>query len=111
MKIYIQTETQSAEGGSEPRPRQLLVETAADPTTVQPALEQIAARLGATTAIPAAAHEANLKAILPRDLAGLGIVPGQGAEGLAILKVLRSPGEGDMTQLGYEVLVTGSAAT
>jgi hypothetical protein len=125
MKIFIQTETQTADAVSEPRPRQAILETAAGAPAVQAALEAIAARLGAITAVPAAPHEANLKLVLPRDLAEQGIAPlpcrgpaaeaagtapgtgeMKGAEGHAVLKILRSPGEGEVTNLRYEVLVT-----
>ncbi|MDB5097953.1 MAG: hypothetical protein JWM80_2374 [Cyanobacteria bacterium RYN_339] len=106
MKIFIQTETQTAEAAAEARPRQLILETAAAAPAVQAALEAIAARLGAITVVPPAAHEANLKAILPRDLAAESIAPGQGAEGAAVLKVVRTTGEAEVIGLRYEVSVT-----
>lgn len=111
MKIYIQTETQTAEG-VETRPRVLVMETAAPADKAAQMLGAISQMLGAITAIPAMAHEAGLKAILPRDLAAHDITPGQPAEsdtGAVTLKITRTPniqgpaGQADVTGLSYRV--------
>lgn len=109
MKIYVETETLNADQTTERRPRQLLLETAAPADAVKAALGDIAAGLGAITVVPPAAHEANLRAILPRDLAAKGITPGTGAEGEVVLKVRREPGQtgaagqADVIGLSYSV--------
>ena len=115
MKIYLQTEIVNAETAvADPRPRVVLLETATDGGAVQAALEVIAGRLGVIAAIPPAAHEANLKNLLVRDLAEHGVLPGPAADGdqaEAVLKVLRIPkndapaAQGDVYELRYEVQV------
>jgi hypothetical protein len=96
MKIYLQTET-TAQGDApqEPRPRQFLMETAASNDHVLAALKEIAQGLGATAAIPPMAHETNLKALLPRDLKRLGILPAvlDDDGSAAVLTIRRSQGE------------------
>lgn len=106
MKIFIQTDTPSA---GESRPRQLVLETAAAPERVKDALREIGGRLGVITAVPPAPHEHNLKQLLPRDLAALGILQGSGGEGEAVLHIVRTPGQtgaagqADVIGLAYEV--------
>ncbi|MFP5502127.1 MAG: hypothetical protein ACLGIN_06530 [Candidatus Sericytochromatia bacterium] len=118
-KIYLQTEIRQEGAEPEVRPRLLLLETASPASEVASSLERIVKGFGegadqpdglaAIAAIPAAAHENNLKSLLPRDLAGLGIVPGEGPEGAVVLRVLRRPGvegpagQADVTGLSYEV--------
>ena len=108
MKIFIQTETQSAEG-PETRGRVLIMETAAPADQVAQMLGAISQMLGKITAIPPAAHEAGLKALLPRDLAAHDIRPGAGDEGAVTLKILRTPGiqgpagQADVIGLDYRV--------
>lgn len=115
MKIFIQTEILNAETAvADPRPRVVLLETATDAASVRAALEGIVARLGAIVAVPAAAHEANLKRLLVRDLAEHGVLagaPAEGDAGEAVLKVLRTPkgdapaAQGEVYELRYEVVV------
>jgi hypothetical protein len=115
MKIFLQTEILAADSDVvDPRPRVALLETAAAPDAVKAALDLIASRLGVIAAIPAPAHEANLRHLLRRDLAELGVAPGPGAEddaGEAVLRVRRTPkndaptAQGEVYDLAYEVQV------
>ncbi len=115
MKIFLQTEILNAETAvADPRPRVVLLETAADGNSVRAALEGIVARLGVIIAVPAAAHELNLKNLLVRDLAEHGVLPGPAGEddkGEALLKVMRTPkndapaAQGEVFDLRYEVQV------
>ncbi|MNS44856.1 hypothetical protein D3C72_773090 [compost metagenome] len=113
MKIYLQTETHYADAPApEVRPRHLVMETAAPADKVRQMLGAVSQHLGRIAAIPAMAHEANLSAILPRDLAAHDILPGTGAEGdgEVILRVIRREGitgpagQADVTGLAYEVV-------
>lgn len=109
MKIYVQTEIQDP-AGAELRPRALVMETGAPEATVRAMLGDITQGLGRITAIPPAAHEHNLKAILPRDLAARGVAPGADGDGEVVLRVKRRPnqagpaGQEEITALSYEVL-------
>ncbi|HEY9721014.1 MAG TPA: hypothetical protein V6D47_03320 [Oscillatoriaceae cyanobacterium] len=109
MKIYVQTEVQEPTG-SELRPRTLVMETGAPESTVRAMLGDISQGLGRMTAIPPVAHEHNLRAILPRDLAARGVAPGSGDGGEVILRVRREPGQtgpagqAEITALSYEVV-------
>lgn len=116
MKIYLQTQTLSADADDEAgegglRGRQLVYETPASPAAVETALQAIVASLGAITAIPAPAHEHNLKQLLPRDLAAQGLTAGPGGEGEALLSITRLPdqpspsGVGTVIALRYAVHV------
>ena len=110
VKIYIQTEIHHPDQPEpEVRPRLLVMETAAEADVVQRMLGAISQHLGRIAAIPAIAHEANLQAILPRDLAAHDILPGAGGEGEVTLRVIRHPGvegpagQADVIGLSYEV--------
>jgi hypothetical protein len=110
MKIYIQTETHT-EAGLETRPRMLVMETAAPADKAAQMLGAVSQMLGAITAIPAIAHEAGLKAILPRDLAAHDITATRETDvaGAVTLKIIRTPniqgpaGQADVTGLAYRV--------
>ena len=111
MKIYVQTETHYADAPApEVRPRHLVLETAAPADKVRQMLGAVSQHLGRIAAIPAMAHEANLHAILPRDLAAHDILPGTGGEGEVVLRVIRREGitgpagQADVTGLEYEVV-------
>lgn len=106
MKAYIQTETQQGQV-ADPRPKVLLLETAGDAAA---ALGAIAPRLGLIIAIPAAAHESNLRALLVRDLAEHGVLPGASEDGReVVLKVIRTPkgdappGQAEVWNLSYQL--------
>ncbi len=108
MKIYVQTEIRDADGNvTETRGRQALLDTCAPAATVGAALSELVASLGRIIAIPPAAHEANLRAILPRDLAlRLGSDAGEPASGEAVLTIIRSPGQpgaAEVFDLAYRV--------
>lgn len=111
MKIYVQTEIRDAEGNvTETRGKQTLLETGASRASVSEALAGIVARLGRIIAIPAAAHEANLRAILPRDVAAslADLSPAQPNDaGEATLMIIRSPGSqgggAEVFDLAYRV--------
>jgi hypothetical protein len=110
MKIYIQTEIHALESlGAEVRPRQFVLETAEPGPKVAQMLGAITQHLGRIAAIPAIAHESNLQAILVRDLATHGILPGESPGGEAVLRVIRREGQTgpagqtDVTALDYAV--------
>lgn len=111
MKIFIQTETHAPEG-PESRGRVLVMETAAPADQVAQMLGAITQMLGKIAAIPPAAHEAGLKALLPRDLAAHDIFPGAGEDGAVTLKIIRTPGvqgpagQADVVGLDYRVEVS-----
>ncbi|MNY76202.1 hypothetical protein D3C86_2157090 [compost metagenome] len=74
-------------------------------------LGAITQHLGRITAIPAFAHESNLQAILPRDLAAHDIVSGASDdEASVVLRVIRREGitgpagQADVTGIEYEVV-------
>jgi hypothetical protein len=102
MKIYVQTRTITANNEVEARSPGLVLETSADAATVRQALEGLLAGLGRITAVPAAAHEANLRAVLPRDVVAL---PAGIGDGSATLVVERraDPDKADIFNLDYKV--------
>jgi hypothetical protein len=118
MKIYIQTDIHAADAlAPESRPRQFVMETAAPEAKVRQMLGAITQHLGRIAAIPPFAHEANLQAILPRDLAAHGIAArdsaieaGESAGGEVVLRVIRREGvngpagQADVIGLEYEVV-------
>lgn len=111
MKIFIQTEIHDPETlEPEVRSRQFVMETAAPADKVAQMLGAVTQHLGRIAAIPALTHEANLQAILPRDLLAHGIEPGEGGEGEVVLRVIRREGQmgpagqADVTALEYEVV-------
>jgi hypothetical protein len=114
MKIYIQTDIHATDAlAPESRPRQFVMETQAPEAQVRQMLGAITQHLGRIAAIPAFAHEANLQAILPRDLAAHGITAGEAGDdagGEVILRVIRREGvtgpagQADVIGLEYEVV-------
>lgn len=110
MKIQLTTTIQTADGATDVRPPVTLLETAAAREAAREAFEAIIPGLGAIVAIPPAAHEANLKLLLVRDLAAHGITagPAEGAEALT-LRVIRAPhaeapgGSAEVYALRYEL--------
>lgn len=111
MKIYIQTDIHAADAlAPESRPRQFVMETPAPEAQVRQMLGAITQHLGRIAAIPPFAHEANLQAILPRDLAAHGIEAGESAGGEVVLRVIRREGvngpagQADVIGLEYEVV-------
>jgi len=108
MKVYVQTETHQATGTADVRPKVLLLETAAENAAA--ALRAIEPTLGRIIATPTAVHESNLKALLLRDLAAAGVLPGPaGDDGSVVLKVIRKPkddvaaGQAEVWQLSYQI--------
>lgn len=111
LKIYVQTDLHNAETLTpESRPRQFVMETSAPEAQVRQMLGAISQHLGRIAAIPAFAHEANLQAILKRDLADHGIPEGPSEGGEVVLRVIRREGvngpagQADVIGLEYEVV-------
>ncbi|MEB3197475.1 MAG: hypothetical protein VKP62_09760 [Candidatus Sericytochromatia bacterium] len=109
MKLQLQTITHHPEGGEDPRPPVLVQRVACDPQVLADQMNALMAHLGAIVAIPPAAHEANLKALLRRDLAHLATTAEQAGEATMTLRVLRSarpdqaPGAAEVYDLRYEL--------
>jgi hypothetical protein len=109
MKIQLVTHTQAADGTLERRPPVVILETAASRDEATAALRGAVAQLGAIVAIPPAAHEANMRLLLARDLAASGITPGAAPDGdVVTLTVVRvreaeSTAGAEVHTLRYEV--------
>ncbi|MEB3329928.1 MAG: hypothetical protein VKQ33_11910 [Candidatus Sericytochromatia bacterium] len=102
MKIQLVTHTRTPDGALERRPPVTVLETSAARAEATAALTAVVARLGAIVAIPPAAHEANLRLLLARDLEAHGLPLGAATDGEPLtLTVLRTR-EADSTA-GAEV--------
>ena len=115
MKVYLQTETHQPAGTADVRPKVLLLETAA--RNAPEVLRAIEPTLGRIIATPTAVHESNLRALLLRDLAEAGVLPGAAEdEGSVVLKVIRTPkddvaaGQAEVWHLSYQVNGKGGPA-
>ena len=108
MKLYVQLETHTPGEAPEIRPRALVLETGA--SLARAVLDDVVMGLGRIAAVPAVAHEHNLLAILPRDLAARGVPGGEDGGGEMTLRVIRTPGaqgpegQADVIALDYEIV-------
>ncbi|MEB3223387.1 MAG: hypothetical protein VKS61_15030 [Candidatus Sericytochromatia bacterium] len=85
------TQTQAPDGTFDRRPPVTVVETQASRPEAEAALAALVEQLGAIVAIPPAAHEANLRLLLGRDLAARGVGPGEATDGdVLTLTVVRA---------------------
>jgi hypothetical protein len=110
VELQVQTVIRHAAGPDELRPAVSLLATRASRQAIQEAVEQAIPRLGSLIAIPAAAHEANLKALLRRDFSHLEVsdlpLP---ADERVVLRVVRQAREeagsssAEVFSLSYEI--------
>jgi hypothetical protein len=87
--LQLQTVIRSTDGREEQRPVMSLLHTQVSMPEVQAALEAVIPPLGTLVAIPPAAHEANLKGVLRRDLSSLISENAASADERVILRVIR----------------------
>jgi len=91
MKIQLVTQTQGPDGTVERRTPVTVLETQASRPEAEAALAAVVEQFGAIVAIPPAAHEANMRLLLGRDLAARGVGPGEAADGEVLtLTVVRA---------------------
>lgn len=94
VEFQLQTVTRTPEGKEELRPPVSLLRAAVSRPEAEAAMKALVPHLGALIAIPAAAHESNLKALLRRDLASLPPTDDAAApEGRVLLRVIRESRE------------------
>lgn len=110
VEFQFQTVTRSREGNEDARPPVSLMCAEVSLGEARAALEAIVPQLGSLIAIPAAAHESNLRSLLRRDLAAVPTHDEVTApEGRVLLRVIREPRDdartpaADVFGLVYEI--------
>jgi hypothetical protein len=114
VELQLQTVIRHVGGPDELRPAVSLLATRASRQAVHTAVEQLIPHLGTLIAIPAAAHEANLKALLRRDFAHLedSDLPLEPADERVLLRVVRQARDeagasnAEVFSLSYELQAT-----